>query len=68
MNCLEKYQYSKEHLATFRRHFNHVVDFYEKGGNLLMNKGNISAVLKKSIWIKNCELTFSGTTENVPII
>ena len=62
MNCLEKYQYSKEHLATFRRHFNHVVDFYEKGGNLLMNKGNISAVLK------NCELTFSGTTENVPII
>lgn len=32
LNQLEEYQYSKEYLATNKRHFNHVVDFYEKDG------------------------------------
>lgn len=39
LSCLKEYQYSKEHLATLRRHFYHVVELYENEGNFTYEKG-----------------------------
>lgn len=47
LNQLEEYQYSKEYLATIKRHFNHVVDFYEKDGLVTYKEGQYQHFLLK---------------------
>ncbi len=45
MEMLEEYQYSKDHLSTFRRQFKHVIDFYEKKGIIYYKEGQYQEFL-----------------------
>lgn len=47
LNQLEEHQYSKEYLATIKRHFNHVVNFYEKDGLVTYKEGQYQHFLLK---------------------
>lgn len=45
LRCLEEYQYSKEYLATLKRHFNRVVSLYEKNGVFTYEPGQYQQFL-----------------------